>query len=425
MRTIAIINQKGGCGKTTVSINLAATLASMDRRTLLIDMDPQSHCSLGLAVPESQLDRSIGDILRHGLDGSIAVSDATWQINRQLDLVPSTMALTALEQELANSPDKDRRLSQVLSTVEDQYEFCVIDCPPAIGLLTFNALRAAGEVLIPVETGYFSMQGAVRQEETIRMLARRVRHNVRFKVLATMYDVRMKLSREILSALRKQFRDQLLPVVVHFNSKLKEAAGFGQPITEYDATSRGMKDFEKLVGWLLSNPPQPEVGELTIQTSPAISRAAELVERARALSARTAALSTKLTADRSVASHDPVPESRVAVLEEPAAAPTMPKQEPRLSQLYGARSTSQGLLFVQPLSGAKQVGVAGDFNNWDPQRTPLKKDDQLQVWQGCIPVPPGRYRYRIVVDGQWIQDPYNAYVETNPFGELNSVVDAR
>ena len=318
MRTIAIINQKGGCGKTTVSINLAATLASMRRRTLLVDMDPQSHCCLGLAVPESQLDRSIGDVLRHGLDGSIAVTDALWQINRHLDLAPSTMALSALEQELAGAPDKDRRLSQILSTIEDQYEFCVIDCPPAIGLLTFNALRAAREVIIPVETGYFSMQGAVKQEETIQMLARRVHHNVRFKVLATMYDVRMKLSREILGALRKQFRDQLLPVVVHFNSKLKEAASFGQPITEYDAASRGMKDFEKLVGWLLSNPPQTQVGDLTIQTSPAISRAAELVERARALSARTSVLSAKLTADRSDASQDPISPSQIAVLEQPA-----------------------------------------------------------------------------------------------------------
>ena len=422
MRTIAIINQKGGCGKTTTSINLAAVLASMERRTLLVDMDPQSHCCLGLAVPESQLDRSIGDMMRHGLDGSIAFSDVVWQINRHLDLAPSTMALAGIEQELTSAPDKDRRLSQVLSTVEDQYEFCVIDCPPSIGLLTFNALRAAGEVIIPVETGYFSMQGAVRQEETIRMLARRVNHNVRFKVLATMYDVRTKLAREILSALRRQFREQLLPVVVHFNSKLKEAASFGQPITEYDDASRGMKDFEKLARWLLSNPLEPEIGELTIQTSPVISRAAELVERARALSARTAVLSSKLTDQRFETNRNPYGQSHTAVLDK-APAPVATKPKERLSKAFGVRVTSQGVLFVQPLSEAGSVSIAGDFNDWDPACTALRRDEDLGVWQTCVPIAPGRYRYRIVVDDQWVQDPYNTYVEANPFGELNSVVE--
>jgi len=132
----------------------------------------------------------------------------------------------------------------------------VVDCPPSIGLLTFNALRAAGEVLIPVETGYFAMQGSIKQEATIQMLARRVNHRARFKVLATMYDVRTKLAREILAELRKRFGDKLLPVVIHFNSKLKEAASFGQPITEYDPASRGMQDFDQLANWLIANPPE-------------------------------------------------------------------------------------------------------------------------------------------------------------------------
>ena len=150
MRTIAIINQKGGCGKTTTSINLAAVLAAQGRRTLLVDMDPQSHCALGLAVPEAQVERSITDLLRAGLDGSIALHDVIWQVSRNLDFAPCTMALAGLEQELSPVPDKDRRLLQVLSTVSDQYDFCIIDCPPSIGLLTFNALRAADEVIIPV-----------------------------------------------------------------------------------------------------------------------------------------------------------------------------------------------------------------------------------------------------------------------------------
>ncbi len=149
MRTIAIINQKGGCGKTTASINLAATLAAKGQRTLLVDMDPQSHCAMGLAVPEAQLDRSIADLLRVGLDGSLGVADITWQISRHLDLAPSTIALAGIEQQLAGASDKDRRLVQVLSTAANRYDFCIVDCPPSIGLLTFNALRAADEVAHP------------------------------------------------------------------------------------------------------------------------------------------------------------------------------------------------------------------------------------------------------------------------------------
>lgn len=424
MRTIAIINQKGGCGKTTVSINLSAVLASKGLRTLLVDLDPQSHCSLGLAVPENQVEYSIGDALRAGLDGSLSVADITWQVARNLDLAPSRMSLAAIEQELSGAGDRDRRLQQVLSTVDQQYDFCVIDCPPSIGLLTFNALRAAGEVITPVETGYFALQGAIRQEETIGLLAQRVNHHVRFHVLATMYDLRTKLAREILAELKRHFGDRLLPDVVHFNSKLKEAASFGQPITEYDTGSRGMADFKALVEWLLANPPKQRLagGEASAENHPALSRAAEMVERARALSGRTAALAAKISA-------------RQAIVPDPGADPTI-EVEPNLAEVtgprrgaitnkaYGVRVTNSGLLFVQPAEGgARQVGVAGDFNGWDPTATPMRRDTELGVWQVCVKLPPGRYRYRIVIDGKWAQDPHNRYVETNPFGELNSVIE--
>jgi len=508
LRTIAVINQKGGCGKTTVSINLAAVLASMGHKTLLVDMDPQSHCSLGLAVPESQVDRSIGDMLLAGLNGSMAFGDIIWQVSRNLDLAPSTMALAGVEMELAAAHDKDRRLAHVLSTVADSYEYCIIDCPPSIGLLTFNALRASDEVVIPVETGYFALQGAVRQEATIEMLARRANHKARFKVLATMYDVRTKLAREILSELKRHFGDKLLPVVVNFNSKLKEAASFGQPITEYDPASRGMADFDKLATWLLANPPAPPEapGEKPIGANPAISRAAELVARARALAARTAALSSRLNNDPDIAAEQALEPDASAIVHLPAftqvpqppaagKTPTQPPAAPRdeesplmpvpmmavgsaptpqriapqshaaepgttatavaiaephaatatlmpvavpqtttrkpappgltqkLSKLYGVRATSQGVLFVQPESKATSVCVAGDFNHWSPTATPLMHDARLGVWQACVNLPPGRYRYRLVIDGQWTQDPHNTYVETNPFGELNNVLE--
>ena len=418
MRTIAIINQKGGCGKTTVSINLAAVLAANDRRTLLVDMDPQAHCALGLAVPDAQLDHSVADMIRAGYDGTLSLSDVIWQISRNLDLAPSAMSLATIEQELATASDKDRRLAQVLALANGDYDYCVIDCPPAIGLLTFNALRAATEVIIPVETGYFAMQGSIKQEATIEMLARRAAHHVRFLVLPTMYDVRTKLAREILSELRRHFGDKLLPVVVNFNSKLKEAASFGQPITEYDPASRGMQDFDKLAKWLVDNPPTKALPEEESQPAGGvISRAAELVERARALSARTATLAAKLSSDPEVVAETGGPT---------AVGPprrTAAKLDEKLARVYGVRATTQGLLFVQPLPQARQVSVAGDFNRWSATATPLRRDGGLGVWQACISVPPGRYRYRLVVDGAWVRDQYNTYVESNPYGELNNVVE--
>jgi chromosome partitioning protein len=305
-------------------------------------------------------------------------------------------------------------------------------------LLTFNALRASAEVIIPVETGYFSMQGAFRQEATIEMLDRRANHKVRFKVLATMYDVRTKLAREILSELRRHFGEKLLPVVVHFNAKLKEAASFGQAITEYDPASTGYQDFEQLAQWLIANPVEsPETAGALVAVgagavagsngngngtasggSPALSRAAELVERARALSVRAAAVCAKLSADPDIAV-EPLAQLKIS---DPTAQPAQKLAE-KLAKVYGVRSTSQGLLFIQPSNGAASLAIAGDFNNWTPSVTPMRHDEVLGVWQAVVPVPPGRYRYRLVVDGKWVQDPYNRYVESNPFGELNNVAE--
>ena len=472
MRTLAIINQKGGCGKTTAAINLAAVLARRGHRTLLVDLDPQSHCALGLAVPEAQVTRSMADVMRAGLDGSVGLDDIIWQVSRGLDLAPSTMSLAAVEQHLAGAPDKDRRLSQVLATVQERYQWCVIDCPPSIGLLTFNALRAAREVIVPVETGYFALHGSVKQEQTIDMLARRVGHEIVFRVLPTMYDVRTKLAREILAELKKRFGDRLMPMVINFNAKLKEAASFGQPITEYDPASRGMADFDELAEHLLAHPPRPVVSasaEALRPTSaqhPAMSRAAELVERARALAGRASQLADGIRHDPDASQEGVTPAPQADPTPAPAPAPAPmpqpefateplgihaprrphpsletvdqtpsaePEPEPaappkgdlqqRLAKLYGVRRTSHGLLFVQPANGAMRVCLAGDFNGWDPNRTPMRRDERLNIWQACLDLPPGRYRYRLVADGAWIADPYNQATEVNAYGEKDNVIE--
>src|SRR5689334_19179187 len=284
MRTIAIINQKGGCGKTTTSINLAACLARLGQKTLLVDMDPQGHCGVGLAVPEDQIERTIYDTLIEPSDGKPAkLSEIVWQIASDFDLAPSNIKLAAFEQIFAGRPGREDRLSKALDVVKNQYQWCVIDCPPSVGLLTFNALRACDEVIVPVETGFFSLHGLAKMMETLELMKERCNKDILIRVLPTLYDTRTKLAREVLSELRSKFRDYLMESTVNFNTKLKEAASFGQPITEYDPGSRGYKDFVNLARELMGHRPV----DVEPATNERLSRPAELVQRARQLAQLT------------------------------------------------------------------------------------------------------------------------------------------
>lgn len=490
MRSLAVINQKGGCGKTTTSINLAAALAELGQRVLLVDTDPQAHCALGLAVPEQQVEWHIGDAMLAPDAARIDPDHLVWQINGRLDLAPSTVALASIERRLADAPDRDLRLARVLGRLAGRYDVCIVDCPPSIGLLTFNALRACREVIIPVETGYFALKGAAKQVATIRVMAEQCGHEVKIHVLPNMYDVRLRMGREIVADLGRRFGDAVLPVPIHYNSKLKEAVSFGQPICEYDPASRGAQDYERLARHLLAHPPtaraateaaaaQPladprqamasntsaveqaldavgraargeraptppsrrEHPPVKAAAAPAdrrshrpaeapadapaaapASRAAELVQRARALAARTRQLTGRMATTQPRGSHDahaadgPVNQRSVEARQ---------KLNDRLAKLYGVRTTGQGTLFVQPANGARRLAIAGDFNDWRPEATPLRPNRDLGVFEACVDLPPGRYRYRLVVDDHWTTDPHNRYVETNPFGELNNIVEVQ
>jgi chromosome partitioning protein len=284
MRTIAIINQKGGCGKTTTAINLAACMARMNQKTLLVDMDPQGHCAVGLAVPEEQVERSVYDALIEPRDGRPAqLSEVVWQIATDFDLAPSNLKLAAFEQIFAGRPGREDRLAEVLKTVSNTYQWAIIDCPPSVGLITFNALKACDEVIVPVETGYFSLHGLTKVMETLEELKETLGKDISIRVLPTLYDTRTKLAREVLAELRSKFRDYLMESNINFNTKLKEAASFGQPITEYDPGSRGYKDFVNLARELMGHRPvevEPTINER-------LSRPAELVQRAKQLAQLT------------------------------------------------------------------------------------------------------------------------------------------
>ena len=257
MRTLAIVNQKGGCGKTTTSINLAATLAARGLRTLLVDLDPQSHCAAGLGVPEERIEHGIAEALICDPPGGANPEAMLWEVAKNLRLAPSTVTLAGLEAArggLASLPDRDARLAKVLDRLADRFDWCIIDCPPTIGLLTFNALRAADEALVPVETGYFALKGSERQVATIEAMAVRLGRALPLRILPTLHRPGAKLAGDLLAAIERRHGAATLPVSIREHETLREAAGFGQPVTEYAPGSEACSDFERLAEWLLQNP---------------------------------------------------------------------------------------------------------------------------------------------------------------------------
>ncbi|MBX3394821.1 MAG: AAA family ATPase [Phycisphaerae bacterium] len=455
MRIVAIANQKGGCGKTTVAINLAACLAREGQRTLVVDLDPQGHCALGLAVPEESIEISVASIL--SADPEIEKPDLSrviWQISTNFDLIPSRVDLAALERGLAHVQNRERRLRVALSTVQHKYDFAILDTPPTIGFLTESALFAADEVIVPVDTGYFSLHGLAKQLETIRQIRTAWQKQLTLRILANHYDVRTKLAREILAELRKRHGDAMFTTFINFNTKLKESASLGQPITEYDPSSSGCKDFVRFARELIAIKPTAAVAESfaapTLQVeSPArpavVARTPEeqsLLARADALAADAGRLlatsqtligshrrptelspassmneaATRMPVEAAIRSHTG---SVVAVMERSHAETAR-----KIERIYGPQPVDDGVVFLARANGAQRMQIAGDFNDWNPGRTPMMRVDD-ETFQVKLPLQPGRYSYRFVVDGHWRNDPANHRTEMNPFGELNNVVEVR
>jgi chromosome partitioning protein len=437
MRTIAVVNQKGGCGKTTVSINLASALADIGQKVLLVDMDPQSHCAVGLAVPEDQIEQSIYDVLiSTSRNEPIRLTEILWQISDKLELAPASLDLSAFEQQMMGVTERECCLKDALNEIKNDYDYVVIDCPPAVSLLTFNALRAADEVIVPVETGYFALHGLSRQLETLSILCRRCSQQVDVRVLASMYDIRTKMAREILAELRSHFSEKMFKTVVSFNTKIKEASSFGQPISEYDPASKGQKDFHSLAEEVLGSQSQQQrhefVNSLADQLESISATADELLQTTRPPVTTVPVPETpqpvmQLPVDELPPTEELIPE--VTVPETPEIeiqeAPKPLDTAAKLSDYYGVSQKDNAVVFVTLYPRAENVQIAGDFNNWQPENTTMQKVGESGIWQTEMNLYPGRYRYRLVVDGQWQQDPYNEQTELNPFGGFNSVIEVK
>lgn len=250
-KTIAIANQKGGVGKTTTAVNLSACLAVAEHPTLLIDIDPQANSTSGLGINNKKVRNSIYEVVIEGLDINEAVTETNL---KYLHVVPSNVRLAGAEVELVNTLSREKKLSTSLQALKRNYDYIFIDCPPSLGLLTINALTAAGSVLIPIQCEYYALEGLGQLLNTIRLVQKHLNPRLVIEgVLLTMFDSRLNLSRQVAEDVRKYFDDKVFNTIIDRNVRLSEAPSYGKPIILYDAISKGSENYMNLAEEILTN----------------------------------------------------------------------------------------------------------------------------------------------------------------------------
>ncbi len=246
MRVIASANQKGGCGKTTTAINLSSSLSLKGQRVLLIDFDPQAHATMGLNVKPSELEKSIYDVISPKGDESVSIEDILIHVKDNFDLAPSNIILSVIEQELSGIEGREDRLFEAIQALKQSYDYIIIDCPPSIGHLCFNALRASDEVIVPIDMSLFSLRGVSKLVEIIMLLNERLGHKIKSRALITMYDSRTRYSRVVLEKVKAEFGENVFESVIRYNIRLRETVDYGLPVGDYDKHAIGHQDYEKL-----------------------------------------------------------------------------------------------------------------------------------------------------------------------------------
>jgi len=357
MRIISIANQKGGCGKTTTAINLAASLAANNCRVLLIDLDPQAHATFGLNI---QAEMSIYNVLSKLTDKKAKLADIIQKVGENFDIAPSSIILSTLEQELAGEIGRESRLWDTLDSLKDDYDYILIDCPPNLGILTINAIRAASEVIMPVEASRFALEGLNQLISIMNLVRDRLNHMVSYQVLVINFDSRLRHSFKMLDKIKAKFKHEVFSTIIHVNVKLKEAQNEGTHIFNYDKYCRGAKDYYSL--------------------------------------------------SREIIIQQKVPDA-------------MPILERQMKQILKERLPKLSeVLFKLNAPQAKEVYVTGDFNNWKVDDT-SRMIAENGNWMKKLDLRFGRYRYRFVIDGKWTEDPVNPTKEVNPYGEMDSLIE--
>ncbi len=377
MRVIAIANQKGGCGKTTTAINLSACLAQLKKNVLLIDLDPQGHATLGLNVKPQELSKTMYNVLTPNAENKMRLDEIIIPILKNLDLAPSNIMLSAIEQELSGKPEREAKLMQAISLMvtNKTYDYVIIDCSPSLGLLTFNGLRASSELIAPVETGFYSLHGISRLIETVNLISKQLNCKIKVKALVTMFDCRTKFSHEVKEEICKYFSGKVYKTLIHNNVKLKEASSYGIPVIAYHKRCRGSEDYTML--------------------------AKEVAAQAKAKK----------------------------VVTEDVQAQTVPQQQQTEKLLVQAKEqeslVKKGAVFTFYGDDAQKVEIAGDFNNWVSSTEWQMENIEKGVWARVLHLEPGKYRYKFVVDGKWMVDPRNPKIERDESGNVNSLIEIK
>jgi chromosome partitioning protein len=243
-KIIALANQKGGVGKTTSSINLAASLAVLEYKTLLVDADPQANSTSGIGYDPRAIKNSIYECIINGIDPHEAIQKTE---TPNLDLLPAHIDLVGAEIEMINLTDREYKMKAVLNSVRDEYDFIIIDCSPSLGLITINALTAADSVIIPVQCEYFALEGLGKLLNTIKIVQTRLNTTLEIEgILLTMYDVRLRLSNQVVEEVRNHFEDMVFDTIIQRNTRLSEAPSFGMSVIMHDANCKGAINYLNL-----------------------------------------------------------------------------------------------------------------------------------------------------------------------------------
>ncbi len=362
MRILAVANQKGGCGKTTVAVNLASALAERGRRVLLVDMDPQAHATAAFGVDPAEVHQNLYDVLTASEDRQVTLDRILLQLGENLFLAPSAVFLSAVEQELSGIPGREERLLKAIRGLDRFFRYIILDCPPSLGLLTFNALRAAGEVIVPVEPSSFSLRGIQLLLESVEILENASGHSLRVYPLANNVNLRTRFGRAVLEEIRQRFGELALKTVIPPSTRVKEAAALGKPLNRFDPANTATRAFKNLAWEILAQEEEPEIQALEAriesQASPYLMEQGKVVLRYRA---------------------------------------------PQASTVY----------------------VVGEFNNWTPNQEARMEKNSEGVFETALDLEPGIYQYRFIVDGRWVEDPDNPRTAPAPFGGVNSVLEVR
>lgn len=249
-KIISVINQKGGCGKTTTIVNLSACLAEKGYKVLVIDLDPQAHASLGLGIKVEELDRHIYHVLK---SSEYHLSDVTHDTYTDLlKVVPTNTLLASSLIDFVNNIGREGLLKEHTDKCKGEYDFIFVDCPPSLNLLTVNALTASTSILVPIQTHYYSLEGMKELFKTIDQVKNRLNPNLEVcGILATLFDRRTKVGRMMLDALKEYFKEKMFNTVIHINSALSEAPIYGKPITQYNPKAKGAEDYRQLAEEIL------------------------------------------------------------------------------------------------------------------------------------------------------------------------------